>query len=79
MIILNYNFQEKEKLNYKELDTIDITKKELKYILDYERMHSLESEELLDKVCIYFGLKKKSNKHGAYFNTNYNTCAPYER
>lgn len=82
-MFLNYTFQKEVRLNYTELDSIEVpTKAELKYIIDYEIQNSLNDEDILKRVGIYLGVKR-AGTGGGYgapsFQNSYGTCAPYER
>lgn len=81
-MFLNYTFQKEVRLNYTELDSIEVpTKAELKYIIEYEAKNSLNDEDILKRVGIYLGVKRAgSGGSGApNFSNSYGTCAPYER
>lgn len=81
-MFLNYSFTEEVRLNYKELDSIEVpTKAELKYIIEYELQNSLNDEDILKRVGLYLGVRRAgTGGSGApCFSTSYGTCAPYER
>jgi hypothetical protein len=73
-------------LNYDELERLpdEVSKMELRYILDYERINGNEDEELLRQVGVVLGFKKAhSNAWCGMSNPSlvdcYGGCAYYEK